>query len=80
VVTHAGPFTAYGQLVIVDHGGGAVSLYGHLAGTTVNKGDRVAAGTNVGTSGRNTAGNPSIYFELRIDGQPVDPLQWLRPS
>lgn len=80
VVTHAGPFSAYGQLVIVDHGGGAVSLYGHLATISVSRGDRVAAGTNVGTSGRNTAGNPSVYFELRIDGQPVDPLQWLRPS
>ncbi len=80
VVTHAGPFSAYGQLVIVDHGGGAVSLYGHLATISVSRGDRVAAGTNIGTSGRNTAGNPSVYFELRIDGQPVDPLQWLRPS
>ena len=78
VVTHAGPFTAYGQLVIIDHGGGAVTLYGHLASTNVNKGDRVATGTNIGTSGRNTSGNPSVYFELRIDAQPVDPLQWLR--
>jgi septal ring factor EnvC (AmiA/AmiB activator) len=80
VVTHAGPFSAYGQLVIIDHGGGAASLYGHLASTSVNKGDKLAAGTNVGTSGRNTAGNPSVYFELRVDGKPVDPLQWLRPS
>jgi septal ring factor EnvC (AmiA/AmiB activator) len=77
-VTHAGPFTAFGQLVIIDHGGGAVSLYGHLASTSVNKGDRVAPGATVGLSGRNPAGNPSLYFELRIDGTPVDPLQWLR--
>jgi septal ring factor EnvC (AmiA/AmiB activator) len=77
-VTHAGPFTAYGQLVIIEHGGGAISLYGHLAATDVNKGDRVAAGARVGLSGRNPAGNPSLYFELRIDGKPVDPLQWLR--
>jgi septal ring factor EnvC (AmiA/AmiB activator) len=78
VVTHAGPFSGLGQLVIVDHGGGAASLYGHLGTTGVNKGDRVTAGTNVGTSGRNTSGNPSLYFELRVDGKPVDPLQWLR--
>jgi septal ring factor EnvC (AmiA/AmiB activator) len=77
-VTHAGPFTAYGQLVIMDHGGGAVSLYGHLASTRVNKGDRITAGSTVGLSGRNPAGNPALYFELRIDGKPVDPLQWLR--
>ena len=78
VVTFAGPFTAYGNLVIVDHGGGAATLYGHLADRNVNKGDRVSAGTPVGMSGRNPAGNPALYFELRIDGQPVDPLQWLR--
>jgi septal ring factor EnvC (AmiA/AmiB activator) len=78
VVTFAGPFTAYGNLVIVDHGSGAASLYGHLASRTVNKGDRVGAGTTVGLSGRNPGGNPALYFELRIDGQPVDPLQWLR--
>jgi septal ring factor EnvC (AmiA/AmiB activator) len=78
VVTHAGPFTGYGYLVIVDHGGGAVSVYGHLASATVNKGDRVPAGSTVGLSGRNPGGNPSLYFELRVDGKPVDPLQWLR--
>jgi len=78
VVTHAGPFSGLGHLVIVDHGDGAASLYGHLGHSSVNKGDRVAAGTNVGTSGRNTSGNPSLYFELRVDGEPVDPLQWLR--
>ena len=77
-VTNAGPFTAFGQLVIIDHGGGAVSLYGHLASISVNKGDRVLPGATVGLSGRNPAGNPALYFELRIDGTPVDPLQWLR--
>jgi murein hydrolase activator len=77
-VTHAGPFSAYGQLVIMDHGAGAVSLYGHLGATRVNKGDRVTAGSTVGLSGRNPTGNPALYFELRIDGKPVDPLQWLR--
>jgi len=77
-VTHSGPFTAFGELVIIDHGGGAVSLYGHLASTRVNKGDAVAPGATVGLTGRNPAGNPSLYFELRIDGKPVDPLQWLR--
>jgi septal ring factor EnvC (AmiA/AmiB activator) len=78
VITHAGPFTGYGHLVIVDHGGGAVSLYGHLGSSTVNKGDRVATAAGIGLSGRNPGGNPSLYFELRVDGKPVDPLQWLR--
>lgn len=78
VVTHSGPFTGFGQLVIVDHGGGASSLYGHLSALIVTKGDRVSAGSRVGLSGRNPGGNPSVYFELRIDGKAVDPLQWLR--
>lgn len=77
-VSQAGPVSGYGQLVVIDHGGGAMSLYGHLSSPTVNSGDRVAAGSSVGRSGRNTAGNPSLYFELRVDGKPVDPLQWLR--
>ena len=77
-VSHAGPFGGLGQLVLVDHGSGAASLYGHLGSVGVKKGERVGAGTNVGTSGRNTGGNPSLYFELRIDGKPVDPLQWLK--
>ena len=78
VVTFAGPFTAFGNLVIVDHGGGTQTLYGHLATLNVSRGERVGAGAEVGRSGRNPGGNPALYFELRIDGQPVDPLQWLR--
>jgi septal ring factor EnvC (AmiA/AmiB activator) len=78
VVSYAAPFTGYGNLVIVEHGEGAHSLYGHLAGASVNKGDKVTAGDRIGLSGRNPAGNPAFYFELRVDGKPVDPLQWLR--
>ncbi|HVL67814.1 MAG TPA: peptidoglycan DD-metalloendopeptidase family protein [Vicinamibacterales bacterium] len=78
VVTYAAPFAGYGNLVIVEHGGSGHSLYGHLAAVSVNKGDRVEPGTRVGLAGRNLAGNPALYFELRIDGRPVDPLQWLR--
>lgn len=77
-VAYADLFTGYANLVIIEHGAGAYSLYGHLSGLAVKKGDRVDAGTTVGTAGRNPAGNPSIYFELRVDGKPVDPLQWLK--
>ncbi len=78
VVAYADPFTGYGNLVIVDHGDKAYSLYGHLSGVSVKKGDRVEAGTTVGVTGRDPSGNPSLYFELRVDGAPVDPLQWLK--
>jgi septal ring factor EnvC (AmiA/AmiB activator) len=80
IVAYADQFTGFGSLVIVDHGGDAFSLYGNLQTVVVHKGDRVKAGSTVGTSGRDLAGNPSLYFELRIDGQPVDPLQWLKRS
>ncbi len=79
-VAFADQFTGYGNLVIVDHGDNSFSLYGNLDALAVHKGDHVSAGSTVGDSGRDPAGNPSLYFELRIDGQPVDPLQWLKRS
>jgi septal ring factor EnvC (AmiA/AmiB activator) len=77
-VAFAGEFSGYGNLVIVDHGDKAYSLYGHLSGAAVKTGDRVEAAATVGLAGRDPAGNPALYFELRIDGSPVDPLQWLK--
>lgn len=78
IVAFADQFTGYGTLVIVEHGGGAFSLYGYLDSPLVSRGQRVEAGTPVGVSGRNPSGNSAVYFELRIDGRPVDPLQWLQ--
>ncbi len=78
VVAFSGPFTGYGNLVIVDHGDRSYSLYGHLNSVQVATGQRLDAQAPVGTSGRNPAGVPALYFELRIDGAAVDPLQWLR--
>ena len=77
-VTFADVFTGLGQLVIVDHGGLAFSLYGYLGSIGAAKGRVVRAGEVVGTAGRAPSGTPAVYFELRIDGRPVDPLQWLK--
>lgn len=77
-VAFAGVFTGFGQLIIVDHGGLAYSLYGYLATVSAIKGARVARGQPLGTTGRSPSGNSALYFELRIDGKPVDPVQWLR--
>jgi septal ring factor EnvC (AmiA/AmiB activator) len=77
-VAFAGPFTGFGNLVIVDHGQGNFSLYGHLEELAVTKGDAVERQRQVGTVGRTPTGDPALYFELRIDGRPVDPLQWLK--
>ena len=71
--------TGYGMILIVDHGNGYMSLYAHNdtllkdAGATIKRGDAVA---KVGNSGGQ--GVTALYFELRRNGQPVDPSTWLQ--
>jgi murein hydrolase activator len=77
-VAFADQFEGYGNLVIVEHGAKTHSLYGYLGSIEVTLGQRLDAQATVGTSGRDPSGNPSLYFELRVDGAAVDPLQWLR--
>jgi septal ring factor EnvC (AmiA/AmiB activator) len=78
VVAFAGTFAGFGNLVILDHGSQTFSLYGDLLGITVRKGERVTHGHPVGSIGPTPSGTNGLYFELRVDGQPVDPLQWLK--
>jgi len=77
-VAFAGPFTGYGNLVIVDHGSQTYSLYGQLDDVNVTRGARIERGQALGTTGRVLVGLPGMYFEMRVDGKPVDPLEWLR--
>jgi septal ring factor EnvC (AmiA/AmiB activator) len=77
-VAFAGPFTGYGNLVIVDHGANTYSLYGQLDGISVARGARIDRGQTVGTTGHILLGAPGTYFEMRVDGKPVDPLEWLK--
>jgi septal ring factor EnvC (AmiA/AmiB activator) len=77
-VAFAGPFAGYGNLVIVDHGAQIFSLYGDLLDIGVQRGARVEHGQAVGSPGPIPSGSDGIYFELRVDGHPVDPLQWLK--
>jgi septal ring factor EnvC (AmiA/AmiB activator) len=78
-VAFAGPFTGFGQLVIVEHAPQTFSLYGHLLEIAAAPGARVERGQPVGSVGSAPGGAAGLYFELRIDGRPVDPLQWLKP-
>ncbi len=79
-VAYADTFTGYGYLVILDHGDNAFSLYGYLGSLSVQKGDRVETHTVLGAAGRPPAGGAArLYFEIRVDGRPVDPVQWLKP-
>lgn len=77
-VGFADAFTGYGTLVILDHGANHYSLYGYLSSTSVERGDRVHAGDELGRVGSAPLGNPALYFELRIDGRAVDPVEWLK--
>ncbi len=74
----AEPFIGFGNLVILEHGANNYSLYGYLAAIAVERGATVEAGAELGRSGSAPAGPPALYFEMRIDGRSVDPLQWLR--
>ena len=76
-VAFADTFSGYGRLVIVDHGNQTFSLYGNLGRIAVAKDSRIQRGTVVGTVGLSDAGASGLYFELRVDGRTVDPLQWL---
>jgi septal ring factor EnvC (AmiA/AmiB activator) len=78
-VAHADPFTGLGNLVILDHGGNHFSLYGYLGAMSVSVGQAVQAGQPLGQVGPSPAGPPALYFEMRIDGRAVDPVQWLEP-
>ena len=78
-VAFAGPFTGFGTLVILDHGANNFTLYGYLSTVEVERGDVVNAGTKLGQTGSGPGTTPGLYFEVRIDGRQVDPLQWLRP-
>lgn len=80
IVSFAAPFIGFGTLVIVDHGGNDFTVYAHLQQATVADGARVERGAVVGRAGRNPDGAEVVYFEVRVDGRPVDPLQWLKAA
>jgi septal ring factor EnvC (AmiA/AmiB activator) len=79
-VVYAGWFRGYGNLVIVDHGEGYYTLAAHLASMSTAMGEDVGAGALLGTVGdTGSMRGPSLYFELRERGRPVDPGAWLAP-
>jgi septal ring factor EnvC (AmiA/AmiB activator) len=71
----------FGLMLIIDHGGGYMSLYGHNQNLLKNTGDWVDAGEAIASAG-NSGGQArsGLYFEIRDNGKPVNPLQWLARS
>jgi len=74
-VVEVGRDSVYGNYVVLDHGSGYRSLYGHASETLVEQGERVRRDEVIalsGSTGRSTA--PHLHFEIQHDGKPVDPL------
>lgn len=74
-IAYAGRYRGYGEIVIIEHAGGWVTLVTGLAGLNVSVGQQVVAGSPLGTTG---PGRPQVGVELRRNGEPVNPLQYLR--
>lgn len=75
-VVFAGPFRGYGQILIIEHGGGYHTLLSGLERVDTSVGQWLLAGEPVGVMANPNSGHPRLYFELRREGQPINPLPW----
>lgn len=78
-VAYADWLKGYGMLLILDHGDGYMSLYAYNDALRKEVGDWVSAGDTIATSGSSGGQkSPALYFELRLQGKPINPKSWLR--
>lgn len=78
-VVHTDTYEGYGKVVIIDHADGYHTLYGNLSEVSLEKGNIVIQGSVVGkTRMSKTLNAPTLYFEIRYNGRPVDPMDWLQ--
>jgi murein DD-endopeptidase MepM/ murein hydrolase activator NlpD len=78
LVVWAAPYSGYGNLVVIYHSNGITTRYGHLSRITVEVGQRVKRGTqigNAGSTGRSTG--PHVHYEIRQNDQPIDPTRYV---
>ncbi|MBP5176897.1 MAG: M23 family metallopeptidase, partial [Treponema sp.] len=68
----------YGNYVVIDHGGGMTSLYGHMSQILVKKGQKVTTNQVIGKVGSTgLATGPHLHFEIKLNGEPQDPLKYI---
>jgi murein hydrolase activator len=80
-VIYTGWFKGYGNLIILDHGGEYFTLYAHVSEILVKEGEDVRQGQKIGSVGdTGSLAGPRLYFEVRYQGKPQDPEQWLRQT
>ena len=76
-VVYAAPLGIYGNCIVVDHGYGLQSIYGHLSEIDVHEGDMVKRGQIMGKSGMTgMAGGDHIHFSMQLEGVQIDPKEW----
>jgi murein DD-endopeptidase MepM/ murein hydrolase activator NlpD len=81
IVLHAGDLGIYGNCIVLDHGLGVQSLYGHLSAIDVKVGATVNKGQVMGHSGMTgLAGGDHLHFTMLVDGHPVNPVEWWDPK
>ena len=80
VVVYAAPLGIYGNCIVVDHGYGLQTIYGHLSQINVKEGEAVKRGQVMGLSGMTgMAGGDHIHFTMQLDGVQIDPKSWWDP-
>ena len=77
-VIYTGSIKGYGQIIIIDHGGRTTSLYAHLSKIIIDIGDQVKKSQIIGQVGDSGGvSSPRLHFEVRVEGKPTDPMNWL---
>ena len=77
-VSYVGAMSGYGNVIIIDHGGGVSTTYNHLSGYSVSSGQVVSRGAQIGAVGcTGYCTGPHLHFEVRVNGSPVDPIPYL---
>jgi len=77
-VIYTGNIKGYGQIIIIDHGGRVTTLYAHLSRILIDIGDKVKKEQTIGQTGDSGGvSTPRLHFEVRVEGKPTDPMNWL---